>query len=518
MVQDPQLARLKSSLHQAELNRNAASERGSRFRRSARVNSRQKNIQPARITECPQNAVELRKLINTWTDLDKAQKKSLSKLNSAQFNLKLEYNELLSGNTSDSGVNLLLPPGFRYHANGEPKRGKSLVQVSHLREKEHKTGSESDIGSHLEKMKKANETSLNESPTKTNIDQEIRNTEIALEEIKNDRQLQAISRKISQMKDSIKYLRAHSANDLSTRREWSSSQKNPGLRRKYSVSPTKTPTISQNEARPGFLRGTVSSENKRLNTKRFNSGIRSVNLSKEQKNASTDTPSSSPAVWKKSGENGSASIKADNNVSSTGVRKGPSKSASHLSKRNYHTNKEEQDLIPKQENKIVRSSQGEYHSMSAKELQRRGTQGKKLHKRLSIDELKCSKNKRTWRTFTSELLNEGDSELDNLNNSDSDDADSDDTLLKISTEEKYRQMMRRSSITDEQKLSKLSEMMNGVAIGTKRKNSSKMCHLNARQKLHHRQSSGQLVQGDKNNLAALKSMVVSNKIYKFIIF
>ena len=81
--------------------------------------------QSAKIIECTQNVVELRKLINDWNKLEKAKKASLNRLQQERWALEEEYSRLL-GERGDSDLqeSFKLEPGFRFKANGDIKKPK----------------------------------------------------------------------------------------------------------------------------------------------------------------------------------------------------------------------------------------------------------------------------------------------------------------------------------------------------------------------------------------------------------
>ena len=161
-----------------------------------------KRVQGARIVECPQNTVELRMLIDKLSSIEKNKRRRISNLDSERYLMKLKYKELLTGKaTTMSEDMLLLPPGFRYHANGEPKK----VKTGPLR---------------LAKTRALGKTNIRNSATSegseqpTNqpksIEDDILATEEALQDTKRDRALHAISRKISNVRCKMTFLRAHS--------------------------------------------------------------------------------------------------------------------------------------------------------------------------------------------------------------------------------------------------------------------------------------------------------------------
>ncbi|XP_060084711.1 uncharacterized protein LOC132563975 [Ylistrum balloti] len=88
----------------------------------------------AKLIECPQNAVELSKLIQEWDEIDKKKFKIIEETRRNQRVLlhtlgsKYTFSKHVTGLDSASDLRdaKLPPPGFRYHSNGAPKL--SLVQ------------------------------------------------------------------------------------------------------------------------------------------------------------------------------------------------------------------------------------------------------------------------------------------------------------------------------------------------------------------------------------------------------
>ncbi|XP_033740918.1 uncharacterized protein LOC117327827 [Pecten maximus] len=83
----------------------------------------------AKLIECPQNAVELSKLIQEWDEIDKKKFKVLEEARRNQRVLlhtlgsRYSFSKHVSGLSSASDLRdvKLPPPGFRYHSNGLPK-------------------------------------------------------------------------------------------------------------------------------------------------------------------------------------------------------------------------------------------------------------------------------------------------------------------------------------------------------------------------------------------------------------
>lgn len=83
----------------------------------------------AKLIECPQNAVELSKLIQEWDEIDKKKFKVLEEARRSQRILlhtlgsRYTFSKHVSGlsSTSDLRDVKLPPPGFRYHSDGSPK-------------------------------------------------------------------------------------------------------------------------------------------------------------------------------------------------------------------------------------------------------------------------------------------------------------------------------------------------------------------------------------------------------------
>ncbi|KAJ8321553.1 hypothetical protein KUTeg_000895 [Tegillarca granosa] len=83
----------------------------------------------AQLIECPQNAVELSKLIKEWDELDKQRFKAVEEVRRNQrvllHTLSSRYTFSKSSNSLESLTSIsdvkLPPPGFRYHADGSKK-------------------------------------------------------------------------------------------------------------------------------------------------------------------------------------------------------------------------------------------------------------------------------------------------------------------------------------------------------------------------------------------------------------
>ncbi len=81
--------------------------------------------QPARIIECTQNVVELRKLISNLQRLENNRKQSLTTLENEKHALETQYNRII-GAEPESALeeSFKLEPGFRFKANGDIKKPK----------------------------------------------------------------------------------------------------------------------------------------------------------------------------------------------------------------------------------------------------------------------------------------------------------------------------------------------------------------------------------------------------------
>ena len=87
--------------------------------------SRSVKYKPAKIIECTQNVVEIRKLINDWRKLEKAKKASLNRMEHERWALETQYSKLLGEEAqSELHESFLLEPGFRFKANGDIKKPK----------------------------------------------------------------------------------------------------------------------------------------------------------------------------------------------------------------------------------------------------------------------------------------------------------------------------------------------------------------------------------------------------------
>ena len=166
--------------------------------------------QAAKIIECPRNVIELRKLLNTWDDIDKAKRRVMSKLSGETYMLKLKYRELLTGeNSGSTDDTLLLPPGFRYHANGEPKK---VNKRRFAKSKFVETGSQNgsvDV-CEISSVHMANQDTEGTDA----IDKDIKTTAKLLQETDADRKLHAINRRLSKVKGNLSNLRAKSADSV----------------------------------------------------------------------------------------------------------------------------------------------------------------------------------------------------------------------------------------------------------------------------------------------------------------
>ena len=130
---DTKLNELKSSLLDTEKRRHLSiSDRVSR--------SKSRTVRPARIIECSQNVVELRKLIKELDKIEKDKKKTLSKIQNEKLKVEQEYaciNNVKPSMFSRSHkikdtVNFQINAGFRYKSNGDPKKlkSKSAIKVT----------------------------------------------------------------------------------------------------------------------------------------------------------------------------------------------------------------------------------------------------------------------------------------------------------------------------------------------------------------------------------------------------
>ena len=87
--------------------------------------SRSVKYKPAKIIECTQNVVEIRKLINDWRKLEKAKKASLDRMEHERWALETQYSRLLGEEArSELHESFQLEPGFRFKANGDIKKPK----------------------------------------------------------------------------------------------------------------------------------------------------------------------------------------------------------------------------------------------------------------------------------------------------------------------------------------------------------------------------------------------------------
>ncbi|XP_061169298.1 uncharacterized protein LOC133178594 [Saccostrea echinata] len=182
----------------------------------------------AKLVECPQNAVELAKLLNNLDELDKQRMKILDEAKKNQRillqTLQSRYtfsksSPTLSANQSIRDIKLP-PPGFRYHANGDPKlsllesRGESPYpqETSFQNITEHddvllkQTFIASDSNLHqLQKARNADEES-------TDLEEEIKEVENLIREIEKDLKRSKISvHDIGSAREkAMSFLRAHS--------------------------------------------------------------------------------------------------------------------------------------------------------------------------------------------------------------------------------------------------------------------------------------------------------------------
>ena len=89
--------------------------------------SRSVKYQPAKIIECTQNVVELRKLINDWCKIEKEKKAILNRMEHERWALETQYSQILGEDPqSDLQASFHLEPGFRFKANGDIKKPKDI--------------------------------------------------------------------------------------------------------------------------------------------------------------------------------------------------------------------------------------------------------------------------------------------------------------------------------------------------------------------------------------------------------
>nr|XP_034334951.1 uncharacterized protein LOC105327945 [Crassostrea gigas] len=187
----------------------------------------------AKLVECPQNAVELAKLLNNLDELDKQRLKIIEEGRKNQrillHTLSSRYtfsksSPSLSANQSIRDVKLP-PPGFRYHANGDPKL--SLLQSPtgslHIRgtdtssqnlpEQEDVLLKQTFIASdsNLHKMHVA-EKSPNSSDNAIGFEEEIHEIENIIRELEEDMKKSKINVNSvgSAREKAMSFLRAHS--------------------------------------------------------------------------------------------------------------------------------------------------------------------------------------------------------------------------------------------------------------------------------------------------------------------
>ena len=121
------IEQLQKALHQTSNLRNLSRSTSGhkKQKRSGLDSSRSTKYQSAKIIECTQNVVELRKLINNWNKLEKAKKASLNRLQHERWALEDEYSRLLGERGgSDLQESFQYEPGFRFKANGDIKTPK----------------------------------------------------------------------------------------------------------------------------------------------------------------------------------------------------------------------------------------------------------------------------------------------------------------------------------------------------------------------------------------------------------
>ena len=150
------------------------------------------------LLECPLNAIELKKLLDKWNDLDKKKVIRVNEISREQErlvkNLKSHLHlihdiDLTAGTETAEGK--MIPPGFRYHSNGELKA--STTELPHLKfdedddqttsRKEAQLSARDSSTDVKNKISKTSQMSAAENCPQVDYDKEIRELENVLYDI-----------------------------------------------------------------------------------------------------------------------------------------------------------------------------------------------------------------------------------------------------------------------------------------------------------------------------------------------
>ena len=132
----------------------------------------------AKLIECPQNAVELTKLIQRLDDLEKQKFKAIEETSRSERILLHNFQSKQKFTNSGSSVEIipdirdvkLPPPGFRYHANGDPKMNLNFADPKYRVKEEFKWRPPGMPRSDTEQLVKSTFITSNEIP----VDDEFR--------------------------------------------------------------------------------------------------------------------------------------------------------------------------------------------------------------------------------------------------------------------------------------------------------------------------------------------------------
>ena len=184
-------------------------------------------------TDCPQNLAHSKKLANTFEELDKQKSKSVAKINGEKHLLKLKYKGLLKKQDCDPEIEetFFLQPGFRFHRNGDLRKIKDPRVIADVERKAStlsslakSNSSVQSLGSRSKGKSQTSTTSVAKSTQATgegdgpvkkspNVEKTIAEIERDLKEIKLDKDLININRRIRDVRSSLTFIRAH-ANDF----------------------------------------------------------------------------------------------------------------------------------------------------------------------------------------------------------------------------------------------------------------------------------------------------------------
>ncbi len=175
------------------------------------------------VVECKENVVELRKLVQKWAELDNEKRKTICRLDSERHALKVKYRQILSGSMDNSSVEdtFVFEPGFRYKANGEQRKLDARSILSQLDKDADLLDVSQTESLQCNSRKHKSKTKVfggrGDSQKDAIFSKDVLETEKALDEIRNSSELKEIHKKVTGVKSSLTFLRAHS-NDLAANR------------------------------------------------------------------------------------------------------------------------------------------------------------------------------------------------------------------------------------------------------------------------------------------------------------